>query len=84
MDVIESEHLLSARLARAIMSAALHSSPQADFEKGAGKANESYIRALGSIPYLEDNTQDGSRGISRERQAAVDRWREIAGKNQQP
>ncbi len=79
MDVVESEHLLNARLSYAIVCAALHSSPHADLEKGASQANESYARALGSLPYLEDNTTARSNNLSRDRQAAIDRWREIVG-----
>lgn len=74
MDVLESEHLLNARLANTIAYAAMHSHPQADIEKGAANAHTMYMRALDAIPYFTVG-MDADGGVKAERDAAVKKWR---------
>ena len=74
MDVLESEHLLNARLANTIAYAALHSHPRADIEKGAANAHTMYLRALDAMPYFTVG-MDADGGARAERELAVKKWR---------
>lgn len=77
MDVLESEHLLQARLANSIAFAALHSHPAADIEKGAQQVGTMYMRALDAIPYLTGGVVDNNDGAMRDRVDAVKRYKKM-------
>jgi len=79
MDVIESEHLLNARLAYAVAFASLHANPGADLEKGADRTYDLYVRALHCMPYVgaEAAANTDSAALEREREDAIKRWREM-------
>ena len=78
MDVLESEHLLQARLANAVAYAAIHANPAADAEKGMANVGKLYVRALDAIPYMTvaAPAQD-EKVLAAERDTAVKKWRKM-------
>jgi hypothetical protein len=77
MDVLESEHLLQARLANTVAMAALHSSPEADLRKGAGIVGKLYTTALNSIPYIQTEDSEGQTQGTDDREAAISKYRAL-------
>ena len=76
MDVLESEYLLQTRLASVVAFASLHSSPKADFEKGAQQAVSAMTKAMGAIPYMMAGGRDDP-GLNKERQEAIRKFHEL-------
>jgi hypothetical protein len=77
MDVLESEHLLQARLANTVAMAALHASPEADVRKGAEIVGRLYTTALDSIPYIQTGSSEGQTQGTNDREAAINRYKEL-------
>ncbi len=76
MDVLESEHLLQARLANTVAYAAMHAHPHADIEKGAGNVHAMYVRSLDAIPYFTAG-MDAADNVNTERIEAIRKWRKM-------
>ena len=77
MDVLESEHLLQARLANTMAMAALHASPEADVRKGADLVGKLYTTALDSIPYIQTGNGEGQSHGTDDRESAISKYREL-------
>jgi hypothetical protein len=73
-DVLESEFLFNARLARMTSWAAMHGHPDADIGEVGRMLRMHYIDALASIPYITGG-QTGEGTIAQERQKLVDRFK---------
>lgn len=76
MDVLESEHLLQARLANTVAYASLHAHPQADIEKGARNVHAMYVKSLDAVPYFTA-ALDPDGGVRAERTEAIKKWRKM-------
>lgn len=72
--VAETERLAEAKLAHAVMVAALYGNPRADMDKGNEQIHEMYIGALGTVPYIAVATESVHRGDTDE---LVAEWRRI-------
>lgn len=77
MDVLESEHLLQARLANTVAYAAIHANPAADAEKGMANVQKLYGHALDALPYMTAVSAAAEEGLMRERERAVREWRKM-------
>ena len=82
MDILESEMLMQARLAKTVAFAALHANAGADLDKGAKQATTMYDGALGTVPYIggmmaQRDAESGGSGADSERLAAVARFRKM-------
>lgn len=77
MDVLESEHLLQARLANAVAYAAIHANPKADAEKGIANVGKLYTHALSALPYMAAADTAAEQSLTREREQAVKDWRKM-------
>ena len=83
MDVLESEHLMTGRLAYTVAVAALHGNSDADIGKGSDLAYDMYQRALGALPYYAAlaPADDAEAGAGNERDEAVRKWRELKARH---
>lgn len=77
MDVLESGHLLQARLANAVAYAAIHANPAADAEKGIANVHKLYGYALDALPYMTVASAAADEQLMDERKRAVEEWRKM-------
>ena len=72
--VVETEQMFSAKLAHAVMLAALYGNPRADLDKGNDQVQEMYINAIKAFPYFK---QVVSKAAKTDTEALVDEWRRV-------
>ena len=83
MDVLESEHLLQARLSNMIAYASLSAHEKSDLQKGAQQVGAMYGRALEAVPYIVTGNSDSGQDLQRDREDAVQRWRKMEERRKQ-